>query len=59
MRRPVSNGSSSATLEVLVAMTFVGASAWTVWALVARRRGEGVRHDAETPTPDEDEHDDR
>lgn len=47
-QRPLSNGSSGSTVEVLLGLTVVGASVLTAFALLPRRRGK-----PESPPTDE------
>jgi len=56
-QRPLHNGSSGSTVEVLLGLTVVGASMLTAFALLPRRRRREPPDESEAPE-DEEERDD-
>jgi hypothetical protein len=56
-QRPLGNGSSGSTVEVLLGLTVVGASMLTAFALLPRRRRREPPDDSEAKK-DEEERDD-
>lgn len=59
MRRPVQNGSSGSTIEILVMLTFAGASALTLLALQPRRARNADPDPARSGEPEEAAEDER